>query len=242
MARLIAKSCLRALAVKGVVVEDVMIPRQEVVGIDLSDDWSLILKQLANSRHMVLPLYDENIDQIKGVVNLRKVLNAALHLNLDKKTLIELAEPIYFIPESTPITTQLVHFQQRRRRIGMVVDEYGEIMGLVSIEDILEEIVGEFVDEEAVPEFSSIEESSGVWLVDGGMPVRDFNRLSGAFLSTDGPNTLSGLLIESLEDIPDGLCCICFGGLLWEVIELQDKTIEKVRVQSNAVGHYYQFS
>ena len=194
---------LRILDMENTSVEDIMIPRSDVTGIDLGDDWIEIERQISNSHRTRVPVFHDSIDNIVGMLHLRKVLNLLSRDELDIETLkSQLREP-YFIPEGTPLTQQLINFQKNRRRSGMVVDEYGSIMGLVTLEDILEEIVGQFTTDASARNTSIHPQSDGSYLIDGSTHIREINRHLDITLPTDGPKTLNGLILEHLEMIPE---------------------------------------
>lgn len=194
---------LRILDLENTSVEDIMIPRSDITGIDLGEDWIDIERQISNSQRTRVPVFEDSIDNIVGMLHLRKVLNLLSRDELDIDTLkAQLREP-YFIPEGTPLTQQLINFQKNRRRSGLVVDEYGSIMGLVTLEDILEEIVGQFTTDASARNTSIHLQSDGSYLVDGSTHIREVNRHLGIRLPTDGPKTLNGLILEHLEMIPE---------------------------------------
>lgn len=221
---------LRALSFNDVVVEDVMIPRQDIYGIDISWQWSKILNVLCECRHIYLPIFDERIDQVKAMVNVPKALSMALRLKLDLNALLEMAEDVYFIPEGTSIDRQLVLFQQRRSYVGLVVDEYGEITGFLSIKDILEELVGEYDDQYNGEDFMVQYQNDGSVLIDAAIPLRDLCRQMDWNLPINGPNTLGGLCIEYLQFIPTGAMCLRIEGYPIEIVLVEDNTIIQVKI------------
>ena len=194
---------LRILDLENTSVEDIMIPRSDITGIDLSDDWIEIERQISNSHRTRVPVFHDSIDNIVGMLHLRKVLNLLSRDELDIETLKSQLRDPYFIPEGTLLTQQLLNFQKNRRRSGLVVDEYGSIMGLVTLEDILEEIVGQFTTDASARNTSIHLQSDGSYLVDGSTHIREINRNLGITLPTDGPKTLNGLILEHLEMIPE---------------------------------------
>lgn len=193
---------LRVMDMESATVEDIMIPRSQLVGLDLNDDWNELEKQITNSNFTRLLVYRESLDNVIGFVHLRKLLPLFRDGHLDKERFEVSIRPAYFIPESTPLTQQLLNFKTESRRIALVVDEYGEILGLVALEDILEEIVGEF---SSVPSSQSREirrmEDGSYW-VDGSIPIRDINREVGSNFTSEEANTINGLILEYLESIP----------------------------------------
>ena len=205
---------LSILDLEAATVEDIMVPRAEVEGIDLDDDWDAIFDQIQRSQYTRLPVYRDNIDQIIGFLHLRSVvgkLDKASDFNHEE--LEALVESAYFIPEGTPLQMQLLNFQHHQQRIGLVVDEYGDLQGLVTLEDILEEIVGEFTtDPMALARKYITPQNDGTYLVDGSTPIRLINRSLSWHLPTDGPKTLNGLITEYLESIPEsGIGLLLFG-------------------------------
>lgn len=193
---------LRVMDMESSTVEDIMIPRNQLIGLDLDEDWNELEEQITNSNFTRLMVYRENLDNVLGFVHLRKLLPLFRDGHLDRERFEATIRPAYFIPESTPLTQQLLNFQEENRRVALVVDEYGEILGLVTLEDILEEIVGEFstVPANQMREIKSLEDGS-FW-VDGAIPIRDINRQLGSNFSAEDANTINGLVLEYLESIP----------------------------------------
>lgn len=193
---------LRVMDLETTTVEDIMIPRNQLVGLDLNDDWNELEEQIVNSNFTRLLVYRENLDNVIGFVHLRKLLPLFRDGHLDRERFEASIRPAYFIPESTTLTQQLLNFQEENRRIALVVDEYGEILGLVALEDILEEIVGEF---STVPATQTREirqmEDGGYW-VDGSLSIRDINRELGSNFAAEDAKTINGLILEYLESIP----------------------------------------
>ncbi|MCW5589875.1 MAG: HlyC/CorC family transporter [Legionellales bacterium] len=212
-------------------VEDIMVPHNEIVGIDLELTWDEILDTLLFSQHTRLPIYRNDINNIEGMIHARKLLSLMSHHKLTKETLIENKSDVYFIPENTPLTTQLVNFQREQRRTGLVVDEYGDVLGLVTIEDILEEIVGEFTSDFARTLKEVYQEEDGSYLVDGSISVRKLNRLMNWKLPIKGPKTLSGLIIEYLEFIPRSSMCLKLRNYPIEVVQVKENTIKTARIK-----------
>jgi Mg2+/Co2+ transporter CorB len=217
------------LDLEKVTVDDVMVPHNEIIGIDLDDPNEEIEKVLSDSQHTRLPVYRDNIDQVVGVLHLRKLANLATR-KLNKSTLQQLLVEPYFVPEGTPLSTQLVQFQRRRERIALVVDEYGDIQGIVTLEDILEEIVGEFTTDPADEGDDVVSEGSNSYLVDATVNIRELNRSQYWDLPTDGPKTLNGLIVELLETIPAPGTCLKVNGYPIEITEADDNRVRAVRV------------
>ncbi|MBE94771.1 MULTISPECIES: HlyC/CorC family transporter [Marinobacter] len=214
------------LDLEKVTVNDIMVPRNEVVGIDLDDDLDTILRQLRSSQHTRLPVFKGDINNIQGVLHLRNASKLLLHDEINKAMLMQLCREPYFIPESTPLNTQLINFQKEKRRFGIVVDEYGEVLGLATLEDILEEIVGEFTTDYAATSPDIIPQDDGTYIIDGTSAVRTINKTLGWKLPIDGPKTLNGLITETLENIPDTNVCLKVGGHRVEVLQIKDNVVK----------------
>lgn len=230
---------LSILDLERATVNDIMIPRQEIAGIDLEDDWEQILEQLRSTPHTRLPVYRGDIDQMVGLLHMKRVAQELARGTLDHERIEEIArsrEP-YFVPEGASLMVQLANFQRNRRRFGFVVDEYGDVMGLVTLEDLLEEIVGEFTSDPATTTHRDIQpESPGVYLINASATNRALNRALGWDLPTDGPKTLNGLLLEQLETIPAAGTMLRVGNREFEVLQIADNTIRTVRVREVAAG------
>jgi Mg2+/Co2+ transporter CorB len=219
------------LDLEKVSVEDIMIPRSELVGIDVNDDWKKILKQLTQSNHTRVLLYRDNIDDVVGYIHARDALKLLSKSQFTKATLLRAVRELYFIPESTPLNIQLLKFQHAKERLGLVVDEYGDIQGLVTLEDILEEIVGDFTTTMTpTPSEAVTLQPDGSYLVDGSASIRDVNKEMSWLLPTDGPKTLNGLIIEHLEDIPQNNLSVRIAGYPIEIVEVSNNRIKIVRV------------
>jgi Mg2+/Co2+ transporter CorB len=221
------------LDLERVTVDDIMIPRNEVTGIDLTDDWSAILDRLRESQHTRLPVYEGELDKLVGVLHMKRVANELAQGRLTRESLRELATQrgAMFVPEGTPLNTQLLNFQREKRRFAFVIDEYGDIQGLITLEDLLEEIVGEFTSDansSAHKEFH--EETPGVFVVNGATAIRKLNRALKWNLPTDGPKTLNGLLLEQLETIPEAGTVLRIGDQVFEVLQTGDNAIRTVRI------------
>ena len=193
---------LRVLDMETTTVEDIMIPRIEISGIDLNDDWNDIEEQLLRCNFTRLLVYKGSLKDIRGVVHLRKLLPLFHEKELEQHHLEKALTPAYFTPEGVPLTQQLINFQKEKRRLALVVDEYGEIQGLVTLQDLLEEIVGEFSTSPANADFEAIHKKDGTIWLDGSMHIREINRQLGMDLPTNGPKTINGLLLEHLQSIP----------------------------------------
>jgi len=220
---------LSILDLEQVTVDDVMVPHNEIIGIDLDADDEEIETIISNSQHSRLPVYRDSIDQVVGILHLRKLANLA-KTELTKSTLQRLVTEPYFVPEGTPLSTQLVQFQRRKERIALVVDEYGDIQGIVTLEDILEEIVGEFTTDPADEIDDVVSEGTDTFIVDAAANIRELNRSQEWELPTDGPKTLNGLIVELLETIPAPGTCLNINGYPIEIIETDDNRVRTARV------------
>ncbi|MDH5216559.1 MAG: CBS domain-containing protein, partial [Gammaproteobacteria bacterium] len=220
------------LDLEKVTVEDIMIPRSEIQGIDLDADWADIKEQLTHSQHTRLPIYRDDIDNVVGVLHIRHVMHqmASIHDEFSKESLESNMREPYFIPEATPLNTQLLNFQRQERRIGLVVNEYGDIQGLVTLEDILEEIVGEFTSDPSTNVRDVHPQEDGSYLVDGSVLVRDLNKMLRWSLPIDGPKTLSGVIVEYLESIPEPGISIKIKGYAIEIVQIADNTVKTARI------------
>lgn len=226
---------LRILDLKEMTVEDIMVPRHEIIGIDLDEEWPVILKTLCESHHTRLPLYQEKIENILGMLHVRDVLHfLGTGMGNDGETckamLKKLAREVYYLPESTPLTTQLLNFQNRKERTGIVVDEYGDVLGLVAIEDILEEIVGEFTTDIASHVQEIHPQLDGTFLIDGSVSIRELNRQLQWELPTDGPKTLNGLILEYLEFMPTPGMSLKIKDYPMEIMETGEQKVNVVKV------------
>ncbi|CEG58804.1 HlyC/CorC family transporter [Legionella fallonii] len=211
-------------------VEDIMVPKADIVGIDLEQPWSQLLEQLETAQHTRLPLYRGSIDNLVGMIHARNVLNLALEDKLDIDSLLKSADAPYFIPEATPLNIQILNFRKMKRRSCFVVDEYGDILGLVTMEDILEEIVGEFTTDIAALSRDITPLDDGYVIVDASMTLRHLNRMMSWNLPLIGPRTLSGLIIEYLGYIPPAESCLVIDNYRIEILKVSDNTIKGVKM------------
>ena len=222
---------LSILELEKVTVDEIMIPRNEIDGIDINLDWESILKQLQHRTHTMTLLYRDTIDDAIGFVHARDCLNILLKEDFTKTTLLRSVRELYFIPEGAPLNTQLSKFQYNKERIGLVIDEYGDIQGLVTLADILEEIVGDFT---TTREPSSSEEiqkqQDDSYIMEGSLGLRDINKEMGWKLPTDGPRTLNGLILEHLEEIPNSNISARICGYPMEILEVENNTVKLVKV------------
>ncbi|WP_312340934.1 HlyC/CorC family transporter [Stutzerimonas nitrititolerans] len=220
---------LGILDLERVTVDDIMIPRNEVAGIDLEDDLEVIVGQLRTTPHTRLPVFHKDINQIEGIVHMRQIARLLSHDQLTKESLLQACNEPYFVPENTPLSTQLLNFQKQKRRIGIVVDEYGDVLGIVTLEDILEEIVGEFSNQDALRSPDIHPQDDGTLVIDGAAYLREINRALGWQLPCDGPKTLNGLITEALEQIPDSGICLQIGLYRLEILQATDNRVKSVR-------------
>jgi Mg2+/Co2+ transporter CorB len=229
---------LSILDLEHITVNDIMIPRQDIASINVDDNWEDILDQLRQTPHTRLPCYAGDLDNLVGIIHMKRVAQELARDTLTRERLIELAkarEP-YFVPEGTSLTVQLNQFQRNRRRMAFVVDEYGDIQGFVTLEDILEEIVGEFTTDPATITHKHVHrEGPGVFIVNASATIRALNRSLGWQLPTDGPKTLNGLLVEQLETLPESGAHVTVGEYEFEVLQIGENTIRTVRAQKAAV-------
>src|SRR3990167_3170261 len=225
---------LRILDLETVVVEDVMVPRNEIYGINLDDHWDSIMQQIITSHHTHLPVYRDSIENIQGIIDLRNLFMDLSAGTLTKAKLLTLLDPAYLVPEATAVNVQLLNFQQNHIYIGMVIDEYGDIKGLINLKDILEEIVGEFSPDLDSAANMIWQQKDCSYLVDAAINIRDLIRLTKWQLPFSGPKTLSGLIIEELEMIPTRKVCLRLSGYPVEVMRVRDNRIERVRIWPKA--------
>ena len=213
-----------------ITVDDVMTPRAQIEAIDIDASIEETRESLATTNHTRLPVCSGSLDNVIGILHLRKVLHQTRTAELTRETLREILREPYFIPEGTPLFTQLQNFQETHRRLGLVVDEYGEIQGLVSLEDILEEIVGEFTSNSPTRGGLIVEQDKDSILVEGRTPIRLLNRKFGLNFPVDGPKTINGLILERLEDIPEPGTSLKISDLPVEIIQTQDRMVRMVRI------------
>jgi Mg2+/Co2+ transporter CorB len=222
------------LDLEKVSVNDIMVPRSEIIGINIDDEVGEILNVLANSQHTRLPVFKEDINNIVGMLHLRRVARYLPRQSetepLTRADLMQLTEEPYYVPEGTQLPTQLLKFKQEKKRIALVVDEYGDVMGIVTLEDILEEIVGEFTTDFAAKVSEIHPQEDGSYLIDGMAQLRDINRALEWNLPTEGPKTLSGLVLEHLEAIPENNLCLRVDDYLIETLQIKDNVIKNLKV------------
>ena len=212
-------------------VDDIMIPQSEIIGINLDDELDVIIQKLTSAEHTRLPVFYADINQVLGILHVRHAVPLLAKNELTKESLTALLRDPYFVPQGTPLNIQLVNFQRAKWRVGLVVNEYGDVTGLVTLEDILEEIVGEFTTDPAAHIKDVYPQDDGTFLVDGGTTLRDLNKQMFWELPTDGPKTLNGLIIEYLEDIPTPGTSMRLGNYIIEIVQTQGKLVKIARIK-----------
>jgi len=223
---------LNILDLESITVDDIMIPRSEIAGIDLNDDIDEILEQISTSQHTRLLVYTEELNRVSGIIHLRNISRLLKVEEINKAQLMQITREPYYVPEGTPLHTQLINFQKQKRRVGIVVDEYGDVQGLVTLEDILEEIVGEFTTDFSMATAQEITtEEDGSYILDGSSSIREVNRNLRWELPVDGAKTISGLLIDHLEYIPSSNLCLAIGDYLFETLLIKDNTVKTVKAR-----------
>ncbi len=222
---------ISVLDLEKVTVSDIMVPRNEVVGIDINDDWKSIMRQLTHSPHGRIVLYRQSLDDAIGMLRVREAYRLMTEKKeFNKENLLRAADEIYFIPEGTPLNVQLVKFQRNKEKVGMIVDEYGDIQGLVTVEDILEEIVGDFTTSMSPSLAEEVNpQSDGSVLIDGSANVRELNKAFNWSLPIEA-RTINGMLLEELEEIPQVNAQVHVGNYLIDVLDVQENMIKRVRV------------
>jgi len=222
---------LRILEMEKVTVEDVMVPRTDMEAIDLDDEWDEIVEQLATSHHTRVPVFQGTLDNLVGIAHIRKMFYLSQMADFNKASMMEMVREPYFIPENTSITHALTNLQDQRRRFGVVVDEYGDIKGLVTLELILEEVVGEFTSIVPGVDDDINEDEDGSYLVRGNTYLRDINRKLGWNLPTNNAKTVNGLITEQLEDIPEAATCFKIEAYTVEIMQTRDTSVYVARLQ-----------
>lgn len=223
---------INILDLEKVTVNDIMVPRHEIVGLDLEEATEALLDQIIDMEYTRVPVFTGDINQVEGILHMRKV-NRLLRkgaTSLTKEAIKRFSREPYFVPESTPLHVQLVNFQKNKRRIALVVDEYGEVLGLVTLEDILEEIVGDFTTTQADGTDEISHNKDGSYTINGTTTIRDINKVTEWELPTDGPKTLNGLALEVLQEIPEGNVCFCLNNYRFETLSQSDKRVHDVKV------------
>jgi len=216
--------------VGAVTVQDVMLPRTRIESVCLENGMETVSRQLATSHHMRLPVFRNHEGELAGILHLRKILSALYAGALDEQALVEVLDEPYYVPATTPVLAQIQYFQENKQRLALVVDEYGELLGLVTLEDIIEEIIGKFTTTLPSAAPLLVWDDEGTATAEGTMPVREVNRALGLSLPTDGPKTLNGLIVEHLQDLPEGDVSIRVSGVPMEIVHAQGRTVKTVRI------------
>ena len=217
-------------ALDNITVNDILVPRSEVDGINLDDPIEEIVEQLRHNKRTRLPVFHSDINQVEAVLNTRQIAHLLPDGSLTLEALLAASREPYFVPESTPLQLQLLNFHKQQRRLGMVVDEYGEVLGIVTLEDILEEIVGEFESQQSLDNPHIHPQADGRLVIDGAASIRDLNKSLGWHLPSDGPKTLNGLVTEALETIPESAVCLKIGRYRLEILETEENRVTRVLI------------
>ncbi|WP_065259642.1 transporter associated domain-containing protein [Pseudomonas bananamidigenes] len=217
-------------ALDNITVNDILVPRSDVDGINLDDSIEEITEQLRYNKRTRLPVFHSDINQVEAVLNTRQIRHLLDDRSLTREALLAASYEPYFVPESTPLQLQLLNFHKQQRRLGMVVDEYGEVLGIVTLEDILEEIVGEFESEHSLDNPHIHPQADGRMIIDGAASIRELNKCLGWHLPSDGPRTLNGLVTEALETIPESAVCLKIGRYRLEILETEENRVSKVLI------------
>lgn len=217
-------------ALDNITVNDILVPRSDVDGINLDDSIEEIIEQLRHNKRTRLPVFHSDINQVEAVLNTRQIRHLLSNGDLTREALLAASYEPYFVPESTPLQLQLLNFHKQQRRLGMVVDEYGEVLGIVTLEDILEEIVGEFESEHSLDNPHIHPQGDGRMVIDGAASIRELNKCLGWHLPSDGPKTLNGLVTEALETIPESAVCLKIGRYRLEILETEENRVSKVLI------------
>ncbi len=213
-------------------INDIMIPRNDIIGIDLAANWEDTLSHITRIPFTRIPIYSETIENVVGTALMRKILPLLLADDFSRESLERITRKPYFIPEGTALTTQLINFQKNKHRIGFVVDEYGDIQGLVALEDILEEIVGEFTTDPNAKSSPFYKDIDGSFLIEGSTDIRDINQQLNIHLPAKGPRTINGLILEHLEMIPEGGTSLKINNYVLEIMHTQNNRIKTIRIQT----------
>ena len=228
---------LGVLDLEEMTVEDIMLPKNEIIGIDLDDDWEDIVTLLRNISYTRIPVFHKSIDNVVGFLHLRKLLLTNLTKELERDDLEQALREPYFIPEGTNLKKLLFEFKVKKRRFSLVVDEFGDIQGLVTLEDLLEEIVGEFTNSPATYDIEIHPQADGTYMVDGSTHIRDINKVLGWQLHDDGPKTINGLVLEHMESIPEPGTSVLIDGYPIEIVQMHNNAVRTVRIQPRLSKH-----
>lgn len=224
------KMLLNLVDIERIAVNDVMIPRNQIEALDLNAPAAILREQLATCHHTLLPVYEGELDNIIGILHVRRVLALLQHEEFSTDDLREVLQDAYFIPSDTSLLSQLQHFQERHLRLGLIVDEYGELLGLVTLENIMEEIVGDFTTQSPASTGKFMRQQDGSMFVEGGTLLRDLNRKMGMHFPLKGAKTLNGLILDHLQDIPEAGTSVKISGYPIEIIQTQDRVVKVARI------------
>ncbi len=224
------KMLLNLVDLERIAVNDVMVPRKQIEALDLNATPEVLREQLATCHHTLLPVYEGALDNIVGILHVRRALNLVQRARFDASELRELLQEPYFIPSDTALLSQMQHFQERHFRLGLVVDEYGELLGLVTLENILEEIVGDFTTQSPAQTGKFLRQADGSLLVEGSTPLRDLNRKLGMHFPLGGAKTLNGLILEHLQNIPEAGTSLKIADYPIEIIQTQGRVVKVVKI------------
>jgi Mg2+/Co2+ transporter CorB len=222
---------LNLFDLESITIDDVMTPRAKIEALDICDPIERIIEQLSTCYHNKIPVYEQDINKIIGVLHVRKVLTLMRREEFTHEDLRDLLSDTYYVPSETQVFTQLQYFQENKQRVGVVVDEYGEVLGLVTLEDIIEEIVGEFTTSTPGTASDIAWDETAAVQIEGGTSLRDLNRRLGTNFPTDGPKTINGLMLEQLQELPEGPVSVRFGPLAAEIVQLQGRLIRVVKIK-----------
>jgi len=224
------KMLLNLVDIERIAVNDVMIPRNQIEALDINAPMEVLREQLATCHHTLLPVYENELANIIGILHVRRVLALLQHEEFSTDDLREVLQDAYFIPSDTSLLSQLQHFQERHLRLGLIVDEYGELLGLVTLENIMEEIVGDFTTQSPAQTGKFMRQQDGSMFVEGGTLLRDLNRKMGMHFPLDGAKTLNGLILDHLQDIPEAGTSVKISGYPIEIIQTQDRVVKVARI------------
>jgi Mg2+/Co2+ transporter CorB len=227
---------LNLVDLERIVIDDVMVPRNQIETLDLNAPPEVLREQLATCHHTLMPVYDGALDNIVGILHVRRALSL-MRMDFERADLLDLLHEPYFIPSDTTLLSQLQHFQERHIRLGLVVDEYGELLGLVTLENILEEIVGDFTTQSPAQTGKFLRQPDGSLLVEGSTPLRDLNRKLGMHFPLSGAKTLNGLILEHLQDIPEAGTSIKVADYPIEIIQTQDRVVKVAKIFPALTAH-----
>lgn len=216
---------------EAITVDDVMVPRNHIEAVDIEAPVEELLQQISTAYHRRLLVYQDQLDNVLGTLRVRSVLNLARQGEVTGERLREILREPYFVPSGTPLFSQLQNFQEHQDRVSLVVDEYGELMGLVTLEDILEEIIGEFTTHSPLRARGFHRQDDGTYLVEGSAMLRELNRKLGYDFPLEGPKTLNGLIVEHLQDIPEPNTSVKIAGYPIEIVHTQDRVVKAVRLR-----------